>query len=63
MPFTLLADTNREIIRSYEAGGIIIRRVSYLIDPEGKTAKVYPKFNPSAHAREILGDLEDLESR
>jgi len=37
-----------------------ITRMSYLIDPAGKVAKVYPKVSPTEHAHEILTDLKTL---
>ena len=32
-------------------------RISYLIDPEGKIAKVYGKVVPADHPDEVLRDL------
>ncbi len=32
-------------------------RISYLIDPEGKVAKVYGKVVPGDHPDEVLRDL------
>jgi len=34
-----------------------IARISFLIDPAGKIAKIYPKVKPEAHADDILKDL------
>jgi peroxiredoxin len=33
------------------------RRISYLIGPDGKIRKAYPKVNAAAHPEEILQDL------
>jgi peroxiredoxin len=33
------------------------KRISYLIGPEGKIRKAYPKVNAAAHPEEILKDL------
>jgi len=60
LPFTLLADNDRKIVKAYEANGLL-RRVSYLINPEGKIAKAYEKVKPSEHAEEVLKDLEILK--
>ncbi len=59
LSITLLADPKKEIIKKYEAAGIITNRITYLINPEGQIEKTYPRVNPSKHAEEILGDLED----
>jgi peroxiredoxin Q/BCP len=36
-------------------------RASFLIDPKGKIAKVYPEVDPEEHAGEILDDLKALQ--
>ena len=38
-----------------------IKRISYLIDPDGKVVKIYPDVNPAEHAKEVLNDLKSLE--
>lgn len=65
LPFPLLADTSRDAIEQYGAtkskktpASSGIARVSYLIDPEGIIAKVYPAVKPEEHADEILKDLD-----
>jgi len=59
LPFTLLADSEKKIIKAYEAGGLF-KRVSYLINPEGKIARVYEKVKPNEHASEVIRDLRAL---
>jgi len=69
LPFTLLADEEKEAIKAYgvwakkkfmgrEYMGIL--RNSYLIDPKGKIAKVYEGVKPKEHAEEVLADLKAL---
>jgi peroxiredoxin Q/BCP len=60
LPFTLLADENKEIIKNYQADGLF-KRISYLIDPKGYITKVYPKVKPEEHAQEILDDLRNIK--
>ena len=38
-----------------------INRSTYLIDPECKIAKVYPKVKPKEHHSEVLNDLQELK--
>ncbi len=69
LPFPLLADEDKEMIQTY---GVLveksmfgkkflgIKRSSFLIDPKGKIAKIYPKVKPSEHAQEVLQDLAKL---
>jgi len=57
LPFTLLSDPQKKIIEAYEAKGFFFtKRISYLINPEGKIAKIYSKVSPKGHAREVLRD-------
>lgn len=62
LPFTLLADTKKEVIKMYDANKtpIGIKRISYLIAPDGTVAKTYPKVTPADHGAEILKDIYAL---
>jgi peroxiredoxin Q/BCP len=60
LPFTLLADPDKTIVKTYEANGLF-KRVSYLIDPTGKIVKAYEKVKPAEHAEEVLRDLAVLK--
>src|SRR5271163_2841051 len=62
LPFPLLLDPDKKIAKAYgAANGIPIlgldRRITYVIDENGKIIKVYPSVDPSTHATEILSDL------
>ncbi|MFZ2310044.1 MAG: peroxiredoxin, partial [Patescibacteria group bacterium] len=59
LPFTLLADTEKKIVKDYEANGLL-RRISYLINPQGIIAKAYDKVKVEEHAGEVLNDLAAL---
>lgn len=67
LPFTLLADQEKEVCKAYgvwgkkqflgkEFEGIL--RTSFLIDPEGTIVKIYEKVEPKVHAVEVLEDLK-----
>jgi peroxiredoxin Q/BCP len=56
LPFTLLVDKDKEISKKYQAEGLF-KRISYLINPQGYIAKIYPKVKPEEHAQEVLSDL------
>ena len=60
LPFPLISDPNKTIIKAYEADGFA-KRVSYLIDPEGRIIKTYEKVKPGDHAAEVLQDLSALK--
>lgn len=71
LPFTLLSDPDGEVAAAYGAaqkkswfkkGGEEFSRTSFLIDPAGNIARVYPKVDPAAHAFEILSDVRECMS-
>jgi peroxiredoxin Q/BCP len=70
LPFTLLSDEKKVTITKYgvwakkkfmgrEYMGIL--RTSFLVNPEGKIAKVYENVNPVFHAEEVLRDIVQLK--
>lgn len=70
LPFPLLADTDKKVIKAYGSWGKKkmmgreydgIFRNSFLIDPKGMLRKVYEKVRPELHAEEVLADLELLK--
>lgn len=67
LPFTLLSDTEGVMVEAYGAWqeksmfgktAMGIERISYLVNPEGKIERVYPKVDPATHALEILKDVK-----
>jgi thioredoxin-dependent peroxiredoxin len=66
LPFTLLSDKDGIVCDAY---GVLVQknmygkffkgieRTSFLIDPEGKVAKVYPKVKIDGHVRAVLDDI------
>lgn len=68
LPFPLLADDNAMVAKSYGAlfslGPIkFAKRHSFIIDPEGKIARIYRDVKPSDHSNEIIRDLEALQKQ
>ena len=62
LPFILLSDPEKKVIKTYEANGVIgTKRISYLIGPDGKIEKIYPKVDPAHHGVEILKDIYALK--
>lgn len=67
LPFTLLADVDKKVVAQYGVWGekkfmgrtyLGTNRMSFLIDPKGKIAKMYPNVKPDEHAAEVLEDLK-----
>lgn len=61
LPFVLAADTSKEISKKYNVLGIgTAKRVTFIIDKEGKIAHIYPKVSPKEHANEVMGKIKEL---
>lgn len=63
LPFLLLADTEKKIAVAYGAADAESRtpsRVTYLIDQQGRIARVFPKVNPSEHSAELREALAQM---
>lgn len=62
LPFSLLADPDHVWADAFGVGRTLgmTSRVSFLIDGEGKIAKVYPDVDPGLHAAEVLSDAAQL---
>lgn len=67
--FALLADEEKNVVNDYGVWGeksflgktyMGTKRMSFLIDPQGKIAKIYEKVNPKTHIQDVLKDLENL---
>lgn len=69
LPFPLLIDESGSTASAYDSYGLKkfmgkeymgITRRTFLIAPDGKVAKIYPKVKPEPHAQEVLADLIEL---
>ncbi|MBE0545483.1 MAG: thioredoxin-dependent thiol peroxidase [Verrucomicrobia bacterium] len=66
LPFTLLADDDKKIVEAYGVWGqksfmgrkyLGTHRVTFLIGPDGRIKKIWPKVKPEEHAAEVLAAL------
>jgi thioredoxin-dependent peroxiredoxin len=68
LPFPLLADEDHRVAEAYGAWvekenygrrywGV--QRATFLIDPQGRIARVWPKVRPEGHSAEVLAALEE----
>ena len=71
LPFTLLADEDHSVAEEY--GSWVekqnygktywgVARRTFLIDPNGRVAKVWPKVKPEGHAAEVLAALDEAQA-
>ncbi len=62
--FKLLADTEKKVSESYDSLMMIVHfsnRNTFLIDPNGKIAKVWTGVSPAKHSEEVLTALGTLK--
>lgn len=66
LPFTLLADEDKKIVTAYGVWGeksfmgrkyLGTHRVTFLIGPDGRIRKIWPKVKPDEHTAEVLAML------
>lgn len=58
LPFQLLADVDGAITKAYDVeGGGYPKRVTYIIDSEGKISQVIDKVKTDTHAQDILAEV------
>ena len=64
LPFALLTDTKQELIKELgilSPSGNVPKRVTFVIDKEGKIAKIYQKVDPAKHPKEVLEFVKTLK--
>jgi peroxiredoxin Q/BCP len=71
LPFTLLADEDHAVSKqfgtwveknNYGRKSMGIQRATFLIDPDGRIAKVWPKVKADGHADEVLATIRELSA-
>lgn len=67
VPFPLLSDADSTTAQAYgvlasKIGFKYARRTTFLIDPNGKVAKVYQDVDPEKNSGQVLADLASLKA-
>ena len=69
LPFTLLSDEDHAVAERYGAWQLKstygkeymgIQRSTFLVDPEGRIARTWPKVTADGHAAEVLAALAEF---
>ncbi len=67
LPFPLLADEHKELVMAYGVwkeknmyGKTVMgtERTTFLIGPDGRIKKIYPKVKPEGHAEAVLAEIQ-----
>lgn len=63
LPFPLISDKDKRIATAYgvlKDLGLSTNRVTFIIDKNGKVAKIFPKVDVSKHTEEVAAALKEL---
>ena len=62
--FPVLADRTKKITRAYGALAFyrLARRMTFIIDPQGKIRKIFKSVNPKIHVEEVAQALTELQA-
>jgi peroxiredoxin Q/BCP len=71
LPFTLLADERHEVAEAY--GSWVEKqnygktywgtaRTTFLVDPDGRIARTWPRVKPEGHAADVLAALDEAQA-
>ncbi len=68
LPFSLLADEEGRVAEAYGSlrriGPLrLAKRHTFIIDPQGRVAKVYRKVNPKSHSEDVIADIRSLQTQ
>jgi peroxiredoxin Q/BCP len=65
LPYPLLCDTELKLIDELgirgSATGKTPKRVTFVVGPDGKIAKIYEKVNPTSHPKEVLEFVKSMK--
>ena len=63
LTFPMISDTAKRIIGAYgarEVLGITAKRSTFLIDPDGRIAHVWPRVKVEGHAADVVATVRGL---
>lgn len=65
-PFALLSDSDLKLIPALgiqSPKGKMAQRVTFVVDKDGKIAKIYDKVSPKGHAEQVAKDVKELAAK
>jgi peroxiredoxin Q/BCP len=64
--FPMIADPEKHVIDAYGARailGIVAKRSTFLVGPDGRIAHVWPKVSVEGHAQDVVETIRGLASK
>jgi peroxiredoxin Q/BCP len=64
LPFPLISDKEKRIAKAYGVLRVTgtTNRVTFIIDKNGKIAKIFPKVDVSKHTEEVVAAIKEISS-
>jgi len=66
LTFPMISDVSKSVIEAYgtrKVLGVTAERTTFLIDPEGRIARIWRKVKVQGHADEVVSEIERLRAR
>lgn len=66
LPYPLLCDTDLKLIKDLgiqSPKGKVAQRLTFVVDRDGKIAKIYEKVTPKDHPKEVLAYVKELAAK
>jgi peroxiredoxin Q/BCP len=64
LPFSLLSDNQKDIAKQYGVLGFgdrVAKRVTFIIDKQGRIAWIFPKVDVKKHSKEVLEIIDKIK--
>jgi len=62
IPFILISDRTKEISKKYNVLGLTsAKRVTFIIDKDGRIAHIFEKVSPKEHAKEVINKINEMK--
>jgi peroxiredoxin Q/BCP len=65
LTYPMVPDPDKDIIRAFGvpiALGLAAQRTTFLVDPEGLVARVWPKVNVKGHADDVVNAIRQMRA-
>jgi thioredoxin-dependent peroxiredoxin len=66
LTYPMVPDTGKQVIAAYGVQavlGLAAKRSTFLIDPEGRVAHVWPAVKIGGHAQDVVETIRELSAR
>ncbi len=65
LTFPMISDPDKSVIDAYgarEVLGVSAKRSTFLVGPDGKVARVWPRVTVEGHAQDVIATIRELSA-